>query len=152
MKRKIDTRIEFEKQIMSRNLPQFRFYDFRTDRYFSGWQKTTVNHHLYELKLEIPPYYPDLEPHLYVTSPTTLFRYNSLNTINSLGLTHEFHTLHNGPKGCIQICHGGPENWNASKTCVGVFVKGVLWLEAYETHLVTGESIATILFNWKRRM
>jgi hypothetical protein len=150
--RDFNSRIELERQIISRNLPQFRLYAFGTDRYFSGWQKTTVNHHPYKLKLNISPYYPDEKPQLYVSSPVTLYKYNSLKTINSLGVTHDFHTLSTGLDGCVQICHGGSGSWSASKTCVGVFMKGILWLEAYETHLITGKSIATILTNWQRRM
>ena len=147
-----DCRLEFERQTMSRNLPQFELSGFGSDRYFIGWQTTTIKRHRYKLKLNIPSYYPDKMPSLYVTSPVTLYHYNGRDTINSKGVTHEFHTQSAGPGGCIQICHYDSSSWDASKTCVGVFMKGILWLEAYETHLTTGKSIATILNNWKRRM
>lgn len=147
-----DSRLEFERQTISKNLPQFRFYDSISDKYFSGWQTTRTRRHRYELKLSMPVYYPDMMPSLYVTSPVTLYHRNGRDTINSKGVTHEFHTQSAGPGGCIQICHYDSSSWDASKTCAGVFMKGILWLEAYETHLTTGKSIATILNNWKRRM
>lgn len=74
-----------------------------------------------------------------------------IETINSVGSSHAFHTLSNGPDGCVQICHFKSEFWDASKTCVGVLFKGLLWLEAYDIYLKTDMSIASILSNWKRR-
>lgn len=145
-------RIRLEKQIMSKHLPQFRLYRSGADRCFIGTQTTTVNNRKYKLRLNIPTHYPDQKPLLYVISPVTLYQYKNLNTVNSVGLSHSFHTLSNGPNGCVQICHSNNSSWNASKTCVGVFMKGILWLEAYETHLTTGESIANIFDNWQRRM
>jgi hypothetical protein len=147
-----NSRLEFEKKIMSRNLPQFRFNNTVSEEDFSGWQTTQTRRRRYKLKLSIPSYYPDMMPSLYIISPVTLYHHNGRDTINSQGVSHEFHTQSAGPGGCIQICHYHSSSWNAAKTCVGVFMKGILWLEAYEIHLATADSIASILDNWKRRM
>ena len=80
------------------------------------------------------------------SSPNNEFLQNA--TINSDKTSHEFHTYGNGPNGCVQICHTQKQKWDASKTCVGVFFKGILWVTAYTVHLETGDSIANVLQNW----
>jgi hypothetical protein len=142
-------RLQLEKVIMARELPQFMFYQMGNETYFQGWHAVLTGL-LYQLKLVLSEWYPDQMPSLYVTYPLILWKYGE-NTINSEGVSHAFHTLSNGPGGCVQICHFSRENWDASKTCVGVLFKGILWLEAYAVHLVTGMSIADILDQWKRR-
>lgn len=139
----------FEIKIMQHELPQFRPYGRSGDYFFSGWQATSHGNR-YKLKLDVPPYYPDNVPSLYVTSPQMLRSFGGGATINSQGTSHAYHTMSNGTDGCVKICHFDPSNWDASKTCVAVFMKGILWLEAYEMHLKTGEDIATILSSWER--
>jgi hypothetical protein len=145
------SRLQFEKGIVQYEMPHFRLYQLGNENYFHGRQATTALGRQYTLKLIIPPWYPDEMPSLFVVSPLTLPKYGGLGTINNEGASHKFHTQKNGPGGCVQICHFKPETWDASQTCVGVFAKGQLWLEAYEVHLCTGLSIAEILENWKRR-
>jgi hypothetical protein len=138
--------------IMAEEMPQFRLFQTRSGAYyFRGWQKTTVGETNYELKLLIPTLYPDEMPKLYVTSPTALWQHGFRRMVNIEGTSHDFHTLENGPGGCVQICHFKTALWDASRTCVGVFAKGLLWLEAYEVHLRTGRSITDTLSQWKRR-
>jgi len=147
----LQSRLDFEKPIMRLEMPQFRLFQFGDDCYFSGWQTTATMQRQYELKLVMPSWYPDQMPSLYVTSPLILYKYNNRKTVNDDTVSHAFHTMGNGPLGCVQICHYNNESWDASKTCVGVFTKGILWLEAYEGHLKTGRNIADILNSWKRR-
>ena len=142
-------RLQLERAITAKELPQFQFYEMGGDRYFEGWQRTSTGG-LYLLKLVLSAWYPDQMPSLYVTYPLILWKYGG-NTINSEGVSHAFHTLNNGPWGCVEICHFKRENWDASKTCVGILFKGILWLEAYGVHFVTGMSIADILKEWERR-
>jgi len=142
-------RLQLERRIMARELPQFMFYRFGNEAYFQGWHGVSSGL-LFQLKLVLWEWHPDQMPSLYVSYPLILWKYGG-NTINSEGVSHAFHTLSNGPNGCVQICHFKSEHWDASKTCVGVFFKGILWLEAYAVHLVTGMTIADILDEWKRR-
>jgi hypothetical protein len=146
-----ESRLQFEKSIMQHEMSQFLFYQMGNANYFHGWQTTRTLGRKYTLKLTIPAWYPDEMPSLFVVSPLTLPKYGGRGTINKEGVSHDFHTKANGPGGCVQICHFNPENWDASQTCVGVFTKGILWLEAYNVHLRTGRTIAEILVNWKRR-
>lgn len=143
------TRIKNEEKIISKELPQFHLFKLDDEYSFEGWHTTTTNRLAFELKLSLPTGYPDVMPALYVTYPTILRKYGG-GTINSIGVSHAFHTLGNGPGGCIQICHFKNENWDASKTCVGVLFKGMLWCEACAVHLRTGREIAEIFDNWKR--
>lgn len=55
-----------------------------------------------------------------------------------------FHTL-TGIDGHIAICHFYPPHWNAQNTLYQVFMKGRLWIEAYEGHLATGEALSVYL-------
>jgi len=149
---KLSARLNYEKRIMAEYLPQFQLYRSGVNPYFNGYYTTPTNKKSFNLKVNILPWYPDEMPELYVTSPLNLYTCKGFDTINSKGISHEFHTLSNGPNGCVQICHFKTENWDASKTCIGVLFKGILWVQAYEMHLVTRKSIADILENWKRRM
>ena len=146
------SRLAFEKEIMKQELPQFFYYHNSGKPYLSGWQSSSVGIRNYHLKLQLSMRYPDKMPDLYITSPITLYSFTLSKTINEMGLSHAFHTSGNGPDGCVKICHFSPANWDASKTCVGVFFKGILWIEAYEHHLSTGKTIADILNSWKRRL
>jgi len=134
--------MDIEKTIMRSEMPQFRFYQNSDNYYFKGRQRTSTLNRSYELKLTLTQWYPDEMPELYVTSPINLRSHYSWKTINQNGIAYSTHTLSNGPNGCVQICHFKSELWDASQTCVGVFIKGILWLEAYENHLLTGSDIA----------
>ena len=144
-------RLYLEEDIMAKHLPQFRPHLYESTPYFKGYYKTTAGGNRYELKLVIPQWYPDSKPSLYVTNPVTLRKFRNRGNVNSEGVSHDFHTSGSGPGGCVAICHFDSDHWDASKTCVGVFMKGILWLEAYDSHLATGETIADILDEWKRR-
>lgn len=143
-------RIQFERKIMARHFPQFGFYQGGDASYFQGWHTDSTKGYLYQLQLKLSPWYPDQMPSLYVTYPSILWKYDG-GTINSEGVSHAFHTLHNGPKGCVQICHFKPETWDASRTCVGVLLKGILWVESYAVSIATRMPIADILEQWKKR-
>ena len=145
-----ESRIRAEREIMAEELDQFKFYKSGNESYFEGWHTTTTSHMEFLLKLPLPKGYPEIVPSLYIIYPLTLRKYGG-GTINAIGITHSFHTLGNGPGGCVQICHFGSGHWDASKTCIGVLFKGMLWCEAYAVHLRTGMDISKILENWKRR-
>ena len=147
--RDYQSRIQVEKAIVARELPQFRFSQSENDCCFIGQHTTSTRHNCYQLKLVLGKYYPDEMPKLFVTSPPFLFNYHYTKTISSLGVSHAFHTLRNGPDGCVQICHFKQETWDSSRTCVGALIKGILWCDAYDVHLTTGKDIAEILSRWE---
>jgi len=124
-------------------LPRMRFYQSGRQLYVEGWTGTCRRRNAYKARITIPPQYPCRAPDLYILSPHTLYMRDGERTINSLGLNHAFHTINNGTDGCVQICH--TQTWDASMTCVTVLNKLAVWLEAYENHLRTGETIDAII-------
>lgn len=143
-------RIEIEDKIMKLELPQFELYQSNNESYFWGWHITLYQNRRFLLKLDLSSCYPDEIPSLYVIDPPVL-RMRNGGTINALGSSHDFHTNQNGPHGVVNICHFHKNRWDASKTCIGVFYKGILWLEAYDIHLTVGKPIAELIDNIKRR-
>ncbi len=137
-------RLYLERQLLARELPQFSLHLNGETAYVIGWQGTSRRGKRYQLKLLLPEYYPDDEPELFVTSPRVLRKHGWWGSVNGEGVSHAFHTLDNGPGGCVQICHD-KDGWDASKTCVSVLMKGICWLEAYEAHLATGGDIAEFM-------
>ncbi len=144
-------RILVEKAVMSKIFPGARFSWEGNSCKFELWYTTTASGNQYLLSLKLSEYFPDSMPELYVISPVTLWKHGYSSSINSLGVSHDYHTNSNGPGGCVQICHFKSEYWDASKTSVAVFVRGLIWLESYDIHLKTGMSINEIISNLKRR-
>ena len=135
-------RLAIEEKLLARYTPDFRFYNKTGDAYIDGWVMTSGGANWYRLWVGVPPEYPYSPPHLYVGHPHPLWMCGYQRTINSLGTSHAFHVLDN-PNGWVKICH--TEYWDASLTCLKILLKGVMWLEAYEAHLRTGQNIADFL-------
>lgn len=140
----IRQRILDEKALLEKTLSQFRLHRIGNEWCFIGWQTASIRNCKFQLMLPVPKHYPHQMPDLYVTAPNVLNRYGG-GTINEMEGSHAFHTGSKGPQGCVSICHYKDSNWDASCSLLGVFTKGVLWVEAYTSHLVTGRSIADIL-------
>ena len=136
-------RLAGEEKVVGKYFPDFQFHNRLGDPHVDGWVRTSGWRKNYKLKLTIPPDFPYSKPHLYVVSPKTLWKRWHLGTINSVGLSHGFHTHGTSPEGFVEICHS--RNWAASDTCVKVLLRGIMWLEAYEGHLHTGKNIADFL-------
>ena len=47
--------------------------------------------------------------------------------------------------GRTQICHYDTSEWTDDNTLYQVAMKGLIWLEGYEAHLRTGNSLSTYL-------
>ena len=133
-------RLALERKILRQELSHFYFCDMSGDTYIEGLQWPSSGFNEYRLKLVLGCHYPDIKPRLYVTSPHIL-RTKTDEILNSKGTTHSFHTLDNGPGGCVQICHTESDLWNSAMTCVAVLMKGIYWIEAYEAHLRTGRDL-----------
>lgn len=134
-------RLAFERALLATKMPQFSFHDPFGRTYVGGWAATNSGAQYY-LKLDLSPAYPHARPNLYVTCPSTLQQYGGRGTVNAVGTSHAFHVYDNHG-GCVQICHF--LEWDASKTCLLVLLKGHLWLEAYHAHLRTGRDLAEFL-------
>ena len=137
------TRLGYEKQLL--------------DEYFRGNRVTWIDptgdtrveirvtcssNREYTLRIYIPVDFPNACPQMVVCNPShCLVRRNGavMNSGDS-----EDHTW--GSKdGCTQICHYKPAEWTNDNTLYQVTMKGLIWLEAYEAHLRTGNSLSNYL-------
>jgi hypothetical protein len=59
------------------------------------------------------------------------------------------HTLENDSSGEVQICHWRQSRWDSSITLNKVMLKAMLWFEAFEQHLVTGQPIDNFVSTMK---
>jgi hypothetical protein len=144
-------RVQMEKTIFSKELPQFKYNRTANERFFKGIYKTSARGNFYELKIVLGKNYPDEMPRMYISSPKTLWVHGeNWISLNSEGCCHEYHTDSNSPEGYVQICHYNSETWHAAKTCTAIAFKGLIWCEAFDTHLTTGLSIAQIIENWEK--
>jgi len=147
----LQNRVQIEKKIFSKELPQFKYNRTGNERFFRGIYKTSARGNRYELKIVLKENYPDEMPRMYVSSPKILWVHgNKWISLNSEGASYEYHTNSNSPEGYVQICRYNTETWHAAKTCTAIAFKGLIWCEAFDTHLNTGLTIAQIIQNWEK--
>lgn len=118
------------------------------ERYFAGkvkWIDPTIcgktkveiemitnNNKIYHLRLYVPSDYPNSLPDLVVA--------RSPKPMPARGVSASMHTL--GTRdGCVKICHYYHRRWSPESTFYEIFVKGRVWLEAYEGHRKTGKNL-----------
>lgn len=131
-------RFAFGEALVKKYFPGFSLsYDHNGNPYFAGWTGTRGRRNNYKLRLELSEFFPDSEPDLFVESPRTLPMFDG-SQINSLGTSHYYH-VHANKNGYVKICH--TDDWDSSCTCVMALLRGVLWVDGYENHLRTGETI-----------
>jgi hypothetical protein len=78
-----------------------------------------------------------------IISPLTIWKYQRQGTINEVGASRAFHTLSNGPDGCVRICF--TQSWDPDMSYVSILHRGALWLEALEAHQATSLPISDFL-------
>jgi len=135
-------RLAVEQKLVNREFPDFSMSWWENVAQFEGWH-SPIGSGWYQLRLFLPPHYPDQAPNLYVVNPNPLLKRCGCCSINAEQRSHSFHTWENGPNGCVQICHN--RFWDASQTSVLVILKGILWLRAYEAYWATSRPIAEFM-------
>jgi len=139
-------RLTFENQILQRDgMTQFQVYSSQSGSYYIWGEHRTNAGNPYTLWAPLPAGFPQERPPLYIYQPNPLWGFGYTRTINSYGVSHGMHTLDNGPKGEVQVCHWRSERWHAGITLNRVMLKAMLWLEAYEQHLATGTHISELV-------
>lgn len=136
-------RLALEHQILhNQGFTQFSVYHYAADDTYNAYgTATTSSGRRYQLFCMIPSGYPTQRPSLYITDPKPLLNYQGA-AISSLGVSHAMHTLEPHAAGWVQICHWRADRWHAGIVLQKVFLKAMLWLEAYEQHLATGRDLA----------
>ncbi|MBL8542535.1 MAG: hypothetical protein JNJ63_01885 [Hyphomonadaceae bacterium] len=137
------TRLALEHQILQREgFSQFGVYHQPGgDTYCAHGVATSSSGKRYTLFSPIPAGFPSQRPPLYITEPHPLLMADGAR-VSSLGVSHNMHTLTPHDAGWVQICHWRDARWHAGIVLQKVFLKGHLWIEAYEQHLATGKPLA----------
>jgi len=120
---------------------QFRFLNVGTDSECLMFAMRTNSGKAYTLKIEIPSDYPSSLPAVYITNPKPI---KTKIGGSMLEASSDMHTL-SGKDGCVRICHLSPYSWSPRKSLAQVVMKCRVWIEVYESHLITGELIGNIL-------
>ncbi|KAK2563439.1 hypothetical protein P5673_013142 [Acropora cervicornis] len=104
-------------------------------------QISCSNDKQHTLLIYIPDDFPNSCPNMVVKGPM-------LRSFIPMLYLHQYpgdnHTGHN-IDGSSGICHFRPSLWTSSNTLYQIFMKGMIWLEAYEAHLRTGEPMSRYL-------
>jgi hypothetical protein len=145
-------RLALEHQVLQREgFDQFGVYHYASDDSYSASGTASANSgRQYRLWIPIPSGYPNQRPPLYVTSPDPLRMFDG-SIVSFLGVSHQMHTLAPLSNGWPQICHWRDTRWHSGILLQKVFLKGLLWIEAYEQHLATGRSIAEFVLSMAER-
>jgi hypothetical protein len=131
-----------EHQILQREgFTQFGVYYDKTDSYYTAGTATSSSGRHYRLFSSIPPGFPAQRPLLYVTDPNPLLMRDG-TAMSRLGVSHAMHTLTPHSAGWVQICHWRDNRWHSGIVLQKVYLKAMLWIEAYEQHLATGADLA----------
>ena len=135
-------RLALEHAVLQRDgLSQFGVYWNRErDTYSASGTASSNAGHRYDLYSPIPSGFPYVRPPLYLTEPYPLYTADG-RPISSLGISHQMHTLTPSSSGWVQVCHWRDDRWHSNILLHKVFLKGLLWIEAYEQHRNTGRPL-----------
>jgi len=114
-------RLIVEKELLEKYYPGIRFNRYSDETYFESKATTRSGRMTFRLRIVLPFEYPHAKPKLYVWEPLVLRKWDG-SSLNAEGMSHDFHTLSNGPGGRVQIDHCGV--WDASMSCTEVLMRG----------------------------
>ena len=104
-------------------------------------EMTTNNNKKYTLRLYVPSDFPNSLPNLVVaSSPKPMPKEWDISAAN--------HTI-GRRDGMLKICHFYAPRWNPEHTFYEIFIKGRVWLEAYEGYLGSGKNLDYYLGHMK---
>ena len=146
-------RLVLEHQVLQREgFDQFSVYHDRSyDTYWASGLASANSGRQYKLHIPIPSGYPYQRPPMYVTSPYPLRAFDG-SLISSLGVSHQMHTLSPDSNGYVQICHWRDARWHSGIMLQKVFLKGLIWIEAFEQHVATGRPVSEFVSTMAERV
>jgi len=146
-------RLSLEHAILQQEgFSQFSVYwDRTTDTYYASGVTMSNSGCRYGLHIHIPSGFPYERPPMYLTKPFPLLMSDG-RLVSSLGVSHGMHTLAPSSNGFVQICHWRDDRWHSSILLQKVFLKALLWIEAYELHLASGQPIADFVLTMAGRL
>jgi hypothetical protein len=136
-------RLIVEHQILQREgFTQFSVYhQTASDTYYASGEASSNAGYKYDFWIPIPSGFPQQRPPLYIIKPHPLLMADRA-PISALGVSHKMHTLAPHPTGYVQVCHWRDNRWHSGIVLQKVFLKGLIWIEAYEQHIATGRDLA----------
>jgi len=136
-------RLVLEHEVLQKEgFTQFSVYqDKVANTYYASGVTSSNSGRQYSLYIPIPSGFPYQRPPMYLTQPFPLLMADR-RPVSSLGLSHQMHTLPPSSEGWVQICHWRDARWHSNILLQKVFLKGLIWIEAYEQHLATGRPLA----------
>jgi hypothetical protein len=136
-------RLVLEHEILQREgFTQFGVYqDKVANTYYAAGVTLSNAGYRYRLYISIPEGFPRQRPSMYITEPLPLLMADG-TSLTRLGISHQMHTLEPSSNGMVQICHWRDARWHSGILLQKVFLKGLIWIEAYEQHIATGRPLA----------
>ena len=138
-----ERRLQYEQALMAKYFPKKHQWANMHDpnNAYLDFAHTTASGRSYNLKIAIPPDYPNSLAQVFVMYPAPEQFVDHWNKpLYQYGANHEMHLLLPNGK-FAQLCHFLPNDWHPNCSLYLVAVKCALWLEIYERHLATGQPI-----------
>lgn len=132
-------RLQLENDLLRRHFSGFHIQDLQGGPNLGVVGTLTTNSgRRYSLWIPLRGF-PGQAPRMYVVSP---FLYDhKRNPLWEQGVRSDMHLLTANEHHHVQICHYQDSHWSIDVTLYKVVMKGRIWLEAYESHLRTGNTI-----------
>jgi len=133
-------RLKQENAILSRFFPgRFNFIAQNGVVKYLDLGMRTKSGKVYRSKMVLKNF-PYSQPEVYIVYPNPIYD-KSGNMLSDIGVSAGMHLLTPDDENNIQLCHYVSGNWNPNVTLYKVAIKALIWLEAYEGHLKTGNPI-----------
>lgn len=129
-------RLNLEKSVLQREMPHVQcvFKDLSTDHPYVLMPVRTKNGKVYTIRIDLDRF-PNDVPHAFVTKMLKTKDGAEMNSPSAA--MHTLSTEH----GYTRICHYGYQSWTPMVSLLKVYVKCALWLNVYELHLRTGNTM-----------
>lgn len=133
-------RLQAEKQALDYGFPRrYVIQNLNTSDAFIDLGLRTNAGRTYRLKIVLEDF-PYSKPDVYVIYPTGLRDYNG-KRLSDYGVSASMHLLTPDYDDNIQLCHYSDAVWHSNVTLYKVALKCLVWLNAYDGHLRTGEPL-----------
>lgn len=134
------SRLESEEQYIKQYFPSFRI-QAPDDPERAGVIGKLYSNRNIPYVVWIPlGHFPHKPPKLYLIEPKNL-RDSTGRLLSQCVANQSMHILEPDEHGHPQICHYNAAYWSPNISLYNVIMKCRVWLEAYEDHLITGNSI-----------
>jgi len=133
-------RLLMEKQALDYGFPnRYVMQNLNSAHAFVDLGLRTNSGRTYRLKIVLGDF-PYSKPDVYVIYPTRLRDYDG-KLLSDYGVSASMHLLTPDANNKIQLCHYSDKIWHSNVTLYKVALKCLVWLNAYDGHLRTGEPL-----------